>query len=242
MTRVLVTTISACLMALLASAAHGQDFPTKTVRMIASGAGGGGDTYARLIAQGLNRHYPHQVIVDNRGIIGIEIAAKAVPDGYTLLVYGSTVWMQPLLRDASRLGSDPRFRAHHLGDQSAQCAGGASIGAGQIGQGTDRAREGEARRAQLFVGRDRHVQPSCGGAFQCTWPASISSRIPYKSSATRNGRPARRTGAVDFRRGGVVVGQHMRSGKAARHGGDHRRAFGALSKPADDRIRGRAGL
>ena len=38
------------------------------------------------------------MIVDNRGAVASEIAAKAAPDGYTLLVNGSPVWLLPLLR------------------------------------------------------------------------------------------------------------------------------------------------
>ena len=95
--RFLATNLCSAFVALLPSAVYSQEFPTKTVRMIASGSGGGGDVATRIIATGLNVTYPHQVIVDNRGIIGIEIAARAVPDGYTLLFYGSTVWLQPLL-------------------------------------------------------------------------------------------------------------------------------------------------
>jgi tripartite-type tricarboxylate transporter receptor subunit TctC len=37
------------------------------------------------------------VVVDNRGTIAAEVVAKAPPDGYTLLLYGSTVWIAPLL-------------------------------------------------------------------------------------------------------------------------------------------------
>jgi tripartite-type tricarboxylate transporter receptor subunit TctC len=40
-----------------------------------------------------------RVIVDNRGIIAAEIAAKATPDGYTLLIYGSNIWLMQYLRD-----------------------------------------------------------------------------------------------------------------------------------------------
>jgi tripartite-type tricarboxylate transporter receptor subunit TctC len=40
------------------------------------------------------------VIVDNRGAVtSIETAAKAAPDGYTLIYYGSLLWLLPLLRD-----------------------------------------------------------------------------------------------------------------------------------------------
>lgn len=71
--------------------AQGQEFPTRPVRFIAPFPPGSGvDVVARLIGQKLTESWREQVIVDNRpgaaGIIGTEIAAKATPDGYTLLM------------------------------------------------------------------------------------------------------------------------------------------------------------
>jgi tripartite-type tricarboxylate transporter receptor subunit TctC len=68
-------------------------YPEKPVRLVtAAAAGGGMDIIARSIAQSLTSAWPHPVIVDNRGgaggLIGTEIVAKAVPDGYTLLLNG----------------------------------------------------------------------------------------------------------------------------------------------------------
>ncbi len=64
-------------------------FPTKPVRLIVgSPAGGGNDIVARILAAKLSENLGHQVVVDNRGgangIIGMELAAKAAPDGHTL--------------------------------------------------------------------------------------------------------------------------------------------------------------
>lgn len=82
--------------------AFGQpQFPIKTVRIVASEAGGGGDFSARLIAQGLTSSFGQPVIVDNKpgGVVAGDFVAKAPPDGYTLLNYGNTLWMLPLMRD-----------------------------------------------------------------------------------------------------------------------------------------------
>ena len=82
------------------SSAYGQqDYPNKPIRILTSEAGGAGDVAARMIAQGISGPLGQQVIVDNRGIIAGEMTAKAPPDGYTLLYYGSTVWLVPFLRD-----------------------------------------------------------------------------------------------------------------------------------------------
>jgi tripartite-type tricarboxylate transporter receptor subunit TctC len=83
---------SVLILAWPAAPALSQDaWPTRTVRLIVpSSPGGGTDTYARLLAQGLTEGLKQQFIVDNRpgasGNIGAEIAARAVPDGYTFLI------------------------------------------------------------------------------------------------------------------------------------------------------------
>jgi tripartite-type tricarboxylate transporter receptor subunit TctC len=81
-----------------AGPALAQDYPNKVVRIMTSAAGGGGDLIARLVAQGLSKNVGQPVIVDNRGISAADAIAKAPPDGYNLLFYGSNVWVSPLVR------------------------------------------------------------------------------------------------------------------------------------------------
>ena len=78
----------------------GQNYPNKPIRIVTSEAGGGADFVARLVGEGLSGALGQQVIVVNRpsGVIPPETVSKARPDGYTLLVYGSTVWLLPLMR------------------------------------------------------------------------------------------------------------------------------------------------
>jgi tripartite-type tricarboxylate transporter receptor subunit TctC len=76
------------------SQALAQAYPSKPVRLIVPyPAGGPIDVIARLLGQKLTENLGQQVIIDNRGgangIIGVEIAARAAPDGYTFLM-GST--------------------------------------------------------------------------------------------------------------------------------------------------------
>src|SRR4051812_18805267 len=84
-----------------------QGYPSHPIRIIvANTAGSGMDNVTRMIGQGLTEAWGQQVVVDNRpgagGIIGHEIAAKAAPDGYTLLFTASAgVVINPLLNKLS---------------------------------------------------------------------------------------------------------------------------------------------
>lgn len=76
--------------------ATAQPYPERPVRIIVNvTAGGGVDTTARVVAQHLYSVFNQPFIVDNRtgagGGIGIELAAKAAPDGYTLLICSSGI-------------------------------------------------------------------------------------------------------------------------------------------------------
>ncbi len=76
----------------------GQSYPTKPVRWVSPAPGASGDFTARLISQNLASGLGQPVIVDNRvGYGAIDAVVKAPPDGYTFLVYGSTLWTAPLL-------------------------------------------------------------------------------------------------------------------------------------------------
>jgi tripartite-type tricarboxylate transporter receptor subunit TctC len=78
---------------MLASAplvAHAQKYPSKPIRLISADApGSNGDIVARIIVSALGEELGQPVVVDNRpgggGLIGSSLAAKADPDGYTML-------------------------------------------------------------------------------------------------------------------------------------------------------------
>jgi tripartite-type tricarboxylate transporter receptor subunit TctC len=81
-----------------AATATAQTYPTRTVRIVTAGAGGGSDQATRLIATPLAAALGQQVIVDNRGLLAADVAAKAPPDGYTLLLSGGTLWLLRYMR------------------------------------------------------------------------------------------------------------------------------------------------
>ena len=104
--RVAVLMFSFGLLVLGADGALGQDkYPAKLIRIVTATPGSNHDWGARLTAQELGPRVGQRVIVENRGTIAIEYVAKeAQPDGYTLLFYGATVWLQPYL---TKSGWDP---------------------------------------------------------------------------------------------------------------------------------------
>ena len=87
-----------------AGSALAQNYPEKPVRLVTAAAGAAGDFVSRMLTPSLTEKWGQQVIVDNRGgsaVIPIELVAKAPPDGYTLLVFGSALWHLPFLQTVS---------------------------------------------------------------------------------------------------------------------------------------------
>ena len=92
--------------ALLGTPARAQAYPARPVRLISSfAAGGPNDLLARLIGQWLSERLGQPFIIDNRpgagGNIGAEAAAKAPPDGYTLLLIAPANVVNVTLYDSS---------------------------------------------------------------------------------------------------------------------------------------------
>lgn len=92
-------------------AAQAQAYPNRSIHLIVPFPPGGGiDLFARIVGRKLADQLGQQVVVDNRpgaqGNIGMQIGAKAPPDGYTLTVaYAGTVAINPFLY--KDLGFDP---------------------------------------------------------------------------------------------------------------------------------------
>lgn len=99
--------LAAAMLAGVAFAAHAQNYPARTLRIISPFApGGSNDVVARLISSRLSESLGQPVIVENRagagGVLGTEFGARAAPDGYTLtVVTNATLAIVPALQKTS---------------------------------------------------------------------------------------------------------------------------------------------
>ena len=89
--RMLIRLAIGLVLAAIGAHACAQGFPNRLVRIVvAFPVGGGTDIVARVVGQKLGELWGQQVVVENRagasGVIGTEFAARAAPDGYTLLM------------------------------------------------------------------------------------------------------------------------------------------------------------
>jgi tripartite-type tricarboxylate transporter receptor subunit TctC len=95
----------------LAAPLHAQAYPSRPIRFIVPFAAGAGvlDIMARIVGQHLGTATGQQVVIDNRpgagGNVGAEVAAKATPDGYTMLMGAVALVVSPYLY--AKLPFDP---------------------------------------------------------------------------------------------------------------------------------------
>ena len=89
--KLLFSAVCAALLPVAALAGEASDYPSRPIRMIVPFApGGASDTVGRILQPAMAEALKQQVVVDNRGgasgMIGVEIAARAQPDGYNFLL------------------------------------------------------------------------------------------------------------------------------------------------------------
>ena len=92
----------ALIIAGVATSAAAQSYPTRPVKLLVPfPPGGSNDVAGRILAAALTEKWGQSVVVENRagagGVVGTEVASKAVPDGYTLLVVSSAYPVSPAL-------------------------------------------------------------------------------------------------------------------------------------------------
>ena len=98
------------LLAQTPSAGSGQAFPVKPLRMILPfPPGGPTDLLGRTLGAKMAEHIGHAAVIDNRpgagGNLGVELAAKAAPDGYSMVLSSPLISISPLLY--AKLNYDP---------------------------------------------------------------------------------------------------------------------------------------
>ena len=207
----------AALIAWLAAPAWAAEYPVKPIRIVVTYVPGGNtDVVARLVSSYLTSDLGQTIIIDNRGgaggVVGTEIVARAVPDGYTLL-FGTSAGLsinpqlQPKLpynveRDFAPISLviiNPQLMVAHPG-----------LPANTVGDFLKlaRAQPGKINYASVGVGSPSHL----GMELLRTMTGIDIVHVPYKGSA-----PA----VIDLMAGNVsvffssvpVMVQHVRSGK-----------------------------
>jgi tripartite-type tricarboxylate transporter receptor subunit TctC len=109
--RLNVLAAAAVILATTCGTGVGQNYPSRPITLIVPfPAGGGVDAVARIVAEKLASGLRQQVVIDNRGgvagVIGMRVAAKAAPDGYTLVMAHTGITINPTLY--ANPGYDPR--------------------------------------------------------------------------------------------------------------------------------------
>ncbi|HWV88945.1 MAG TPA: tripartite tricarboxylate transporter substrate binding protein [Burkholderiales bacterium] len=205
----------ALLLVALSSLALSQTYPSKPVRLIIPfPPGGSNDVVGRAIGQQLGERLGHSVVIDNRGgaggIIGTNEAAKAAPDGYTLLLisvaFPTSIAFNRLPQDMMK-SFDP---VAMLGSGPALLVVPASSPANSVGDLLNllRQRPGALNAAAAGIGSFQHM---------ATELFRLQSKTNFVIVQYKGGGPALTdtiAGQVQFNLGSLVqMVPHVRSGK-----------------------------
>ena len=140
--RIILTTAAAAGLALIGTAASAAGYPSKPITMIIPlGAGGSHDLNARVMTSVLPSYLGQPVIVQlmpgGSGRIGTAAAAKAKPDGYTLLFTHN--FIDELQQHVTKLPYNPN-KDFVIGARGQQI---------QDAEAVDRLRQGQSRQSQV---------------------------------------------------------------------------------------------
>ena len=146
---------------LVASTAAHAAYPDRVITLIVPfAAGGPTDIIARIVSLAFQKSLGQSVVVENRGgaagNIGMTIAARAAPDGYTLLLSSTAIAVNPALFKNLRLRSDQGLRAGVRAGQRAQRDRRAGQFRHRHARRSHRAREGRTGHVQLREPRRGH--------------------------------------------------------------------------------------
>lgn len=114
-----LTALVVTLAALVCRSAVADDYPSRPIHLITSGAGGPSDVMARIIAEGIAKPLGQPVVVENRvPLIAYDAVARAAPDGYTIYVAGAYFTTLKLLQANATADPIKDFAAITITDQA----------------------------------------------------------------------------------------------------------------------------
>jgi tripartite-type tricarboxylate transporter receptor subunit TctC len=176
------------LTALALSGMAAENYPARPIRfLVPSPPGGSPDILARIVATRLSERVKQQVIVDNRagasGMIGVEVAKHAAPDGHTLLLATFTSFASlPAL--STRLPYDPArdfIAVSRIAWVANVLTVNAGLGAGSV---ADLLKLAKARPGQLNYGSAGNGSPAhLAGAMLNVLAGINMLHVPYKGAA-----------------------------------------------------------
>ncbi len=177
-----------CLSALVATSVQAQNYPSRPIRFLVPGAPGSSqDILARVLANKLSQQINQQVVVDARagatGLIAIDLAKTAAPDGYTLVAATSTLFSGlPALK--TKLSYDPDRDFAPL-SRMASVANVLTVNA-TLGVETaaDLVKLAKAKPGQLNYGSAGNGSPAhLAGAMFDVLAGVRTNHVPYKGAA-----------------------------------------------------------
>jgi len=165
-------------------------YPVKPVRMIVPYvAGGNADIQARYMAERLSEALGKQFVVDNRGgangMIGLELAARSPPDGYTILLVANTFTVSPSLFSKVPYDTVKDFQPITLiGETPELFIGNTALAASSVKEVVALAK---SRPGQLNYGSSGNGSPShLAGALLELMTGIKLVHVPYKGMAPSN--------------------------------------------------------
>lgn len=175
-------------LALLASATQAQQYPNRPIRFLVPGAPGSSqDILARILGNKLSEQLGQQVVVDARagasGIVGIELAKAAAPDGYTIVAATSTLFASlPALKPKLSYDADKDFAPL---TRMASVANVVTVNAGLgVESVADLVKLAKTKPGQLNYGSAGNASPAhLAGAMFNLLAGVNAAHVPYKGAA-----------------------------------------------------------
>jgi tripartite-type tricarboxylate transporter receptor subunit TctC len=167
------------------SGAYAQEYPVRPIRMImANNPGSASDIYGRILFARMSERTGQQMVVDNRpgagGVLGVEMAARAAPDGYTLVtITAAVVTIAPHVY--RKIGFDPLKDivpvSVFIKSETALCVS-AALPVKTVREFIEyaKSKSGQLNMASAGIGATSHL----GGLMFASMAGIDANHIPYK--------------------------------------------------------------